>query len=241
MDDRQDMSSSNQSDHSLPDGFANEVRLFPLPNLVLFPGVVQALHLFEPRYRALAADALAADELITMAFIKPDWNFESDEKPEIAETVCVGKILSHTQLDDGRYNMFLVGTQRARILAELSQGTPYRMAEVEILEDVIAGAANIPALRRRIMDSFRDLAALRSGWNHDALSQFLDDDLPFGQLVDMICYSCGASPVDQQRVLEATELGNRGELVLGLVKQQIESSRNESDASQSFPPGFSLN
>ena len=235
------MSSSNQGSHSLPEGFANVVRLFPLPNLVLFPGVVQALHLFEPRYRMLAADALAADELITMAFIKPDWPVENDDKPEIASTVCVGKILSHTILDDGRYNMFLVGTKRARIVSELSKGTPYRMAEVEILEDVTSNSSDIVDLRLRIVEGFRSLAALRAGWNHEALDQFLDDDLPFGQLVDMICYSCGASPVDQQRVLETTELGFRGQLVLELLNEQIESKKGESQVAQDFPPGFSLN
>lgn len=235
------MSSSNQSDQSLPDGFANEVRLFPLPNLVLFPGVVQALHLFEPRYQALAADALAADELITMAFIKPDRSAQNEENPEIAQTVCVGKILSHTVLDDGRYNMFLVGTKRARIVTELLQDTPYRTAEVEILEDEVAVASNLDRIRRQIVEQFRSLAVLRAGWDLEALDQFLDDDLSFGHLVDMICYSCGASPIDQQRVLETTELGSRGEIVLDLLNGQIQSHQDESAAFQDFPPGFSLN
>jgi len=55
---------SNHMNLSLPENFDNQVRLFPLPNLVLFPGIVQALHLFEPRYRELIKAALATDELI---------------------------------------------------------------------------------------------------------------------------------------------------------------------------------
>lgn len=235
------MPSSNQGEHSLPDGFANIVKLFPLPNLVLFPGVVQALHLFEPRYRTLAADALAADELITVAFIKPDWVVKESEQPEIAPTVCVGKILSHTILDDGRYNMFLVGTKRAQIVSEISRDTPYRMAEVEILEDELAGSDGIDSLRAEIIENFRRLADLHVGWNHEAMGAFLDGDMPFGQLVDIICYSCGASPVDQQRVLETIELQGRGRIVLELIKEQIESKKNDAGAKQDFPPGFSLN
>lgn len=235
------MSSSNQADHFLPDGFANEVRLFPLPNLVLFPGVVQALHLYEPRYKALAADALAADELIAMAFIKPEGSAENADQPEISRTVCIGKILSHTVLDDGRYNMFLVGTKRARIVTELPQDTPYRMAEVEIIEDVAAASNELSLLRHRIIDEFRALAMLRAGWNHEALDQFLDDDLSFGHLVDMICYSCGASPEDQQTVLETRELRRRGEIVFDLLKEQTQSHQNRSEVVQDFPPGFSLN
>ena len=51
--------------------FAGSVRLFPLPNLVLFPHVMQPLHVFEPRYRSLLEDALASDRLITMALLDP--------------------------------------------------------------------------------------------------------------------------------------------------------------------------
>ena len=225
----------------MPDGFANIVRLFPLPNMVLFPGVVQALHLFEPRYRELMEDALAEDELITMAFIKPDWAAEIDDHPELANTVCVGKILSHTQLEDGRYNLFLVGTTRAKIVKELPMDTPYRMAEVQIVKEILDGSTDTVALRQQIVDEFRNLAALRSSWNHEALDQFLDDDLPFGQLVDMICYSCGATPGQQQNVLEANEWGERGRIVLELLKEQVRSKQNESPAKQDFPPDFSVN
>jgi ATP-dependent Lon protease len=225
----------------LPAGFSNVVRLFPLPNLVLFPGVVQALHLFEPRYRSMMADALAADELITMAYLKPDWQSEMMDRPEIAETVCVGKILSHTELDDGRYNLFLVGAKRARVVKELSRETPYRMAEVEVLEDFDAGSVDLQKLRKRIVGEFRQLAQFRSGWNQEAMDQFVDDDLPFGHLVDMICYSCGALPDQQQAVLETSELGQRGEMVLRLLREQVESVEKEPAQTPDFPPDFSLN
>lgn len=236
----------------MPEGFENVVRLFPLPNVVLFPGVVQALHLFEPRYCELMNDALAGDELITMAFIKPDWAAEVSANPEIAETVCVGKILSHTQLDNGCFNLFLVGTKRARIVTELEMPTPYRMAEVQILdEDRVEHSPEIVDLRFQIVDKFRSLVALRPSWNHEALDLFLDDDLPFGQLVDMICYSCGADPVQQQAVLELNNLGTRGRMVLDILQEQVDLGRketgpkepdgNEPASGQDFPPGFSIN
>ncbi|WP_390891137.1 LON peptidase substrate-binding domain-containing protein [Gemmata palustris] len=50
----------------------------PLPNLVLFPHVVQGLHIFEPRYRQMAADALAGDGLIAMALLRPDQDEPAD-------------------------------------------------------------------------------------------------------------------------------------------------------------------
>ena len=47
--------------------FSGRLRLFPLPDLVMFPHVMQPLHVFEPRYRDLVADAVADDHLLGMA------------------------------------------------------------------------------------------------------------------------------------------------------------------------------
>src|ERR1044072_7652801 len=49
--------------HSL-EGFSRVARLFPLPNLVMFPSVVQPLSIFEPRYRQMMADALEDNRLL---------------------------------------------------------------------------------------------------------------------------------------------------------------------------------
>ena len=107
-------------DLNLPKDFDNEVRLFPLPELVLFPGVMQGLHIFEPRYREMMEDAIQSDSLITMASLKPEaaHKFSLDEPP-IFETVCIGKIVTHSQTNDGRYNLLLVGAKRARIIRQI--------------------------------------------------------------------------------------------------------------------------
>ena len=121
---------------SLPDNFTGVVRLFPLPNLVLFPGVIQPLHIFEPRYRKLMQDALAGDELIAMALLKPKWEANVLDTPAVHSTLCVGKIVTHARLKDGRYNLLILGARRAEIVREIPTEQPYRMAEVSVLEEV---------------------------------------------------------------------------------------------------------
>ena len=74
----------------MPSDFDGVARLFPLPNLVLFPGVIQALNVFEPRYRMMTEEALEQDGLITMAMLKPEQLSTSMDRPAIFETVCVG-------------------------------------------------------------------------------------------------------------------------------------------------------
>ena len=42
--------------------FSGELPIFPLPDLVVFPGMLQPLHIFEPRYRAMTREALAGEQ-----------------------------------------------------------------------------------------------------------------------------------------------------------------------------------
>src|SRR5438874_12961797 len=100
------------------DGFDGVARLFPLPNLVFFPHVVQGLHVFEPRYRQLTADALAGDQLFALVMLKPGWE-DGDPQPAVEEVACLGRIGGHEKLADGRYNLRLRGLSRARILEEV--------------------------------------------------------------------------------------------------------------------------
>ena len=68
--------------------FSGVVRLFPLPNLVLYPHVMQPLHIYEDRYREMLEDALAGDKLITMSVLQPGWETDYESRPPIA-AVCV--------------------------------------------------------------------------------------------------------------------------------------------------------
>src|SRR5215469_8637081 len=85
--------------------FAGTVRLFPLPNLVLFPHVMQPLHIFEPRYRNLLEDALAADRLIAMALLEPGWESDYEGRPPLGTMACLGRVATHHRLPDGTYNL----------------------------------------------------------------------------------------------------------------------------------------
>jgi ATP-dependent Lon protease len=234
--------SFEQVDLSLPESFDNVVRLFPLPNLVLFPGVIQALHLFEPRYRQLLLDAIAADELISMALFQPSEHPGADERPVLCETVCVGKIVTHAQLDDGRYNLLLLGVRRAKIVRELEYGTPYRMAEVKIVEE-ICGCSSVEAkrLREKVIAQFRQLITRRPQLDEESLEQLLGQKLPLGQLLDLIAYSSGVDPFCQQAVLEERDVCRRAEIVLAMLEGQIRKQSLGCGLPQSFPPGFSLN
>ena len=115
------MSTFDDSSFSLKD-FAGKVRLFPLPNLVLFPHVMQPLHIFEPRYRDLLEESIADDRLIAMGVLKPNWENDYDGRPPLYQFGCLGRVATYHRLNDGTYNILLLGLRRLRVLRELAPG-----------------------------------------------------------------------------------------------------------------------
>ncbi len=232
------------ADFQLPDSFSGIVRLFPLPNLVLFPGVVQGLHLFEPRYLQLIEDSLIDDDLITTALSIPDSQNLSRENPEIYPTVCIGKVMTHSQLEDGRYNLLLAGMRRAKIVQELDVRTPYRQARVELLDDIHDAAPSDSILRKKLLDGFIKHRQLDESFDRESVKHLLSDEIELGQLADLICYASGAPVEQQQAALSMTDVLRRVKLVLGTLDalpsedSAIEDSTGEG---REFPPDFSLN
>src|SRR5947209_1146443 len=108
--------------------------LFPLPNVVLFPNVFLPLHIFEPRYREMIADALASDRLIGMVLLKPGWEREYEGRPAVYPIGCSGVMTHAEPLADGRYNIALRGVERFRIVEE-NHSRSYRRAIVEPVAD----------------------------------------------------------------------------------------------------------
>ncbi|MEO8432013.1 MAG: LON peptidase substrate-binding domain-containing protein [Acidobacteriota bacterium] len=106
-----------------------QIPLFPLPGVVLLPGTLLPLHIFEPRYREMVAHALAGDRTIGMALLKADLEIDGGRSP-IHAIGGAGEIVDSERLDDGRYNILLEGRFRYRVVSE-TPGTPFRIAEVE--------------------------------------------------------------------------------------------------------------
>lgn len=231
-----------QSNFQIPESFDGNVRLFPLPNLVLFPGVVQALNLFEPRYRQLMADVLEDDMLITMALVKPDADNLTMPVPEICDTVCVGKVMTHAQLENGTYNLLLAGISRAVIVDELASDTLYRQARVELLPESSLLGEEDKALRIKLIQLFKSTRGVESQFDDKALDKLISDRIEVGQLADLVAYASGISPMEQQKVLEITDVRKRVAYLIDSLErlaQQINS--NNGTDHREFPPGFSLN
>ena len=231
----------NFVDLSLPDDFDGTVRLFPLKNVVLFPGVVQAFNIFEPRYREMMQDCLDSDQLLTIATVDSLSDVLPSGEPAIEPIVCVGRVLNSTKLDNGNFNLLLIGVRRAMVLTELDTHLPYRLAEVKIQNEDLTEQFSGGVSREMIFSKLSELLQSTSGINDQVVNQFDEKDLPLCRLVDMVCCASGMTSDDQYRILSTLDLNHRARLLLSLLDQRIQGIRQDNDLGPGFPPKFSLN
>lgn len=109
--------------------------IFPLEAVVLLPGAIVPLHIFEPRYRQMVADALEGDRVIGMAMPLQGHPTDLEHAPPVHPVVGLGQIVRHESLEDGRWNILLRGVARMRIEEELASDLPYRVVRAAILQD----------------------------------------------------------------------------------------------------------
>ena len=105
------------------------VPLFPLPDVVLFPDVSLPLRIFEPRYRAMVADALKGNRIIGMVLLRPGYEANYEGRPPIFPVGCAGVITQVEQLANGEYTLVLRGLQKFQVMSE-DPGGAYRVAHI---------------------------------------------------------------------------------------------------------------
>lgn len=189
--------------------------IFPLPGAILFPGLALPLHLFEPRYRAMASDALARDRRIAM--IQPRGSGDT-----LFDVGCVGRIGEVEALEDGRFNLVLEGETRFRIVRELDVTTPFRQVEAEPIEDqeVEVLAAIERAAFEQEARAFADAQGYSVDW--DSVTR-LDDQTLINGVSQIAPFDFAA----KQALLEANSLSERCELLIQLM--QFFALRDEND------------
>ena len=183
------------------------ISIFPLAGAVLYPGLSLPLHIFEPRYRALVSDALARDRKIGM--IQPQ---QVEEGAPLFTVGCLGHIEEVEALDDGRYNIVLVGEARFRLLRELSVTTPFRQVEAELLSERDEALASVErALFEREARAFAEAQGYRINWE-DVVR--LDDV----SLINGVSQIAPFNAASRQALLETDSLSERCRLLVQLMQ-----------------------
>lgn len=184
------------------------VPLFPLPNVVLLPQAILPLHIFEERYKQMTADVLNGDHrLIAMALLRPGWEKDYYQAPPIEPAVCVGRILSHERLADGRYNFLLQGVTRARVVRE-SQMHPYRIAELTPIVEQKIMEIDLAEHRRHLQALFTD-GPLSSTPAGNQIAKIIVSDLPTSCVADLLAFNLLDDLALKQSLLADGDVGRR--------------------------------
>jgi hypothetical protein len=196
------------------------IPVFPLPNVVLFPGVPLPLHFFEPRYRQLVREVTAGHEIIGMALLRGDWQPHYHEHPDIFETGCAGRIVNLESLPDGKFNIVLQGFREFSIDRHIFD-KPYRQAEVRWR---VSGQRSIDSgCRTRLIGLLSGFLGTEP--NSPAHRLLRDPTLTDDLLVNFFSFALEIAPIEKQGLLEALTLAERAERLREILEFHLEESR----------------
>jgi Lon protease-like protein len=198
--------------------------IFPLPNVVLFPNVFLPLHIFEPRYREMVADALDGDRIIGMVLLRSGWEHDYEGRPPVYPVGCAGLITHSERLDDGRYNIVLRGFEKFRITGE-DESRAYRIARVEsMMETVRDGDREQMQRERRRLETLLVPQPEGRGVDPKMPPSMADEDL-----INALAQYLELEPVEKQALLERDGLLARCQSLIELLEMKVIVSRHKWD------------
>ncbi|MEM8501624.1 MAG: LON peptidase substrate-binding domain-containing protein [Cyanobacteria bacterium P01_D01_bin.1] len=170
-----------------------ELPLFPLPEMVLFPGRRLPLHIFEFRYRMLMNTILQGDRRFGVLMVDPATG-------DIAKVGCCAEVIHYQRMPDDRMKIMTLGQQRFRVLDYVRE-TPYRVGLVEWIEDEPV-EENLVPLAEQVDSLLRDVVRLSAKLTSQDID-FPEDvpDLPL-ELSYWVASTLYGVSLEQQSLLE---------------------------------------
>ena len=191
------------------------IPIFPLPDAVLFPHVFLPLHIFEPRYREMVADAIAGDRIIGMTLLQPGFEVAYEGRPSIYSVGCAGVITHSEVLSEGRYNIVVRGIEKFRVLGE-DQSRSYRLAQIEAIPESLTGdARTLMRQQRQRLEAVLVAAVERSGSEPRFPPAVGDEDL-----VNALAQYLAFEPVERQALLECEGVLARCSALIELLEMK---------------------
>lgn len=200
-----------------------QVRIFPLPSSVLIPGGHLPLHVFEPRYRALVADALASDQVVGIPLLEAGWEADYEKKPPVRPIMGVGVIRAADRMADGRFNIVVEGVVRARIAEERPTDTPYRVVRAELVAESLPPEKEleIQVQAQMLRQLAVDLAAALPDPSGPSFAQACIREKHPGKLADLAAAAVLIDTRERQEFLEETDVSRRLQLASDALAQTL--------------------
>lgn len=197
------------------------LRVFPLSGALLLPGGRLPLNIFEPRYLNMVNDSIASDRLIGMiqTLAEGESAAAAEGQPEMYQVGCVGRIISFSETEDGRYLITLGGLIRFEVVSELAEKDGFRQVQPSYTRfradlDEPGGEAEGEIDRAGLLEALHDYfdcRGIQGDW--DAI-----EETPDGHLVTSLAMICPFAPSEKQALLEAMTLPERAETMTTILQ-----------------------
>ncbi len=138
----------------------DELPIFPLPNVVLFPNMALPLHIFEERYRRMTHDCLQGDRYLGIFLLRKGWEEAAEPLPH--DVGGFGQVVRAVKLPTGNYEIVVRGLGKARVIS-YTQEIPYRRAVIQLLEDEGGDSADLRAQAASMVERLKRVLTLRPG------------------------------------------------------------------------------
>ena len=187
--------------------------IFPLPEVVLFPGMNLPLHIFEEEYKIMINKCLETDKQFGIVLEKDD---------KCAEVGTLALIVDVEKLEDGGMNILTEGKNRFRIVSFVTE-EPYCVASIEKYEDT-KSEIDIP-----LKKTIKEIKKLSSKALN--ISHLVSDEEPLkkiklpedpDELLFLIAGNLTCSCEQKQLILETTSIKERANNVLTSLKEEIQ-------------------
>ena len=191
-----------------------EVPIFPLNGAVLFPGTSLPLNIFEERYIAMVNYALSKERCIGM--------IQSDEKKNLYNIGCIGKIHSFSETTDGRYLISLQGTSCFKVKKELETKHKFRLIEAEILNFEEDKKFINEKQKNNLLEKYNQYIKVKK------IDLNLEEirNIDFDQIIKFIAMISPFSNIEKQVLLETKNLSDFYKKLQSILELEIVEDNN---------------
>jgi uncharacterized protein len=202
------------------------IPIFPLPNVVFFPNTYLPLHIFEPRYQEMIADASQEGQCIGMGLLKEGWENDYYGTPPVFSLGCVGRIKNVQPLADGRSNVILQGLSRYDIEEEFFD-TNYRRAKISLRPDDTFQGPVEPGLRLGLTKLA--LEYLRARKAQELCKLITTQSILDTVLINSLSSCLDFTPFEKQFLLESESLHQQTRRLIDLLRFKLDAQQHSQE------------
>jgi ATP-dependent Lon protease len=193
-----------------------------LSDIVIFPGTTTPLVVETPQSIRLIDDVVAGDRFLGLV-LQRNPEAETPTPADLWLHGCAARVRKMLKFPDGMVRILVEGLRRFRIREFVSE-SPYLVARVEKLKDVVDTTLELAALTRNAAREFQEIVKLSPTLTEEVKVAALNEQDP-AQLADLIAANLNLSLQERQHLLELPEAKVRLSRLLPLLSRELEVLR----------------